>query len=82
GLNSPLGIKYGRNAGVVSKRSDNVAQFNWSYKSEQEDVILVAALFQKVHKKVTLVKTATEQVMTLGEYNKAKVEWDEEEFAV
>lgn len=54
--------------------------FNWSYKNNDDKIVLVGDYYVKVQRSVTLIKVVaneyTDETMTLAEYNKIVKEWD------
>jgi hypothetical protein len=66
---------------TISFRRD-FGGFNWSYISDNTEIILVADYYEKVRKEVTIVKVRDDnnelgRVMTLDKYNKMVDEWDD-----
>lgn len=49
--------------------------FSWSYKTEKEDVILIADYYSKKIKKEKIVQLTTGEVMTVKYYEKIAEEW-------
>lgn len=59
----------------------DVEGFNWSYKDQQgQKIILVADYYEKKKKKTKIVKLANGRVMTMKNYEKLAVYWVEEQF--
>lgn len=52
--------------------------FNWSYKNDSEEIVLICDFYEKKKKKVKIVQLTTNETMTLDQY-KAKIQqWNDE----
>lgn len=49
--------------------------FNWSYKNQQEEVVVLCDFYEKKYKKKKIVKLADGQVMTMEAYKKMLDDW-------
>lgn len=58
------------------KFSNALAGFNWSYTTIHEDLILVAAFYEKRHKRTRIVKAANGRSFTLKEYKQHLENWE------
>ncbi len=59
----------------------DIEGFNWSYKdNQQQNIILVADYYEKKRKKTKIVKLANGRVMTEKNYEKLKDYWRKEQF--
>ena len=55
--------------------------FNWSYKDNQNNkIVLVADYYEKKKKKTKIVKLADGRVMTMKNYEKMQAYWEQEQF--
>jgi hypothetical protein len=59
--------------------STGIDGFNWSYENQQQDIILVADLFVKKHKKTRIVKLSNGHVVPLKHYEQLAQIWDEQQ---
>jgi len=50
--------------------------FNWSYKNDKEDVLLVCDYYEKTKKTVKIVQLVNGQVMTMKDYNAMLKTWN------
>lgn len=51
--------------------------FNWSYKNQREEVIILCDFYEKKIKKKKIVKLANGKVMTMKDYERFLVKWEE-----
>lgn len=58
--------------------STGLEGFGWSYENQQQDILLVADLFVKKHKKTRIVKLSNGHVVPLAQYEKLAELWDEQ----
>lgn len=58
------------------KFSPSLEGFEWSYKSEKQDIILLCQFFEKKEKKIKLVKLSTGQSIRKSHYNDLKEIWN------
>jgi hypothetical protein len=56
--------------------SSNLAGFQWSYKNEVEEVVLVAYMFEKKMKRVKIVRLSNGHVVPVDQYKKLIELWD------
>lgn len=63
-------------AGALSFRRD-FAGFNWTYQNANDQIIVVADYYEKVHKEQTIVQVRDKGVMTMRKYRKMVDEWDD-----
>ena len=57
--------------------STNIDEFSWSYKTSKEKIILVAEYFEKKKKKTKIVKLSNKQTMTIDDFDKFLIKWEE-----
>ena len=55
--------------------SRDFSGFNWSYLNDATPIIMIADYYEKVQKKMEIVKLNNNQVMTTRKYNKMLKEW-------
>lgn len=59
----------------------DIEGFNWSYKDIlNQKIVLVADYYEKKKRKVKIVKLANGRVMTMRDYEKLEVYWQEQQF--
>jgi hypothetical protein len=58
-------------------RGSNIEGFSWSYKNQEQDVVLVAYLFEKKFKKIKLVNLSNGHVVPMSQYKKLLELWDD-----
>jgi hypothetical protein len=63
---------------IKFSQEGHLGDFAWSYKNQQEDIILVGDLFVKKNRKVKIVKLTNGHVVPLAQYEKLLELWDEE----
>jgi hypothetical protein len=63
---------------IKFSKEGHLGDFAWSYKNQQEDIILVGDLFIKKHKNVKIVKLTNGHVVPLKQYERLLEVWDEE----
>ena len=51
--------------------------FNWSYKNEHDEILLVGDYYEKKIKKVKIVKLANNKAMTIDDYKQRLAKWEE-----
>lgn len=54
----------------------DMKEFNWSYKNEKEDIILVCDFYQKKQKRKKIVKTADGRTMSMDDYKDMLSKWN------
>lgn len=71
--------EYGEEAAenIAFTRSDNVADFNWSYLNQKQEIVLIACIWVKEGKKKKLVKLSNGKVILKDHYVDLKAEIDE-----
>lgn len=55
--------------------------FNWSYKSQNEDVVILCDYYEKKKQRKKIVKLANNAVMTMDDYEKFTEEWYQRGFS-
>lgn len=63
---------------IKFSKQGHLSDFSWSYKNQQQDIILVGDLFVKKHKHVKIVKLTNGHVVPLKQYERLLEVWDEE----
>lgn len=71
-------IEYGEEAArdIKFNRSDAIQGFSWSYQDQQQDICLVAYMFEKKFKKKRIVKLSNGHVVPLDNYKELLERWD------
>lgn len=59
------------------KYSTDFSSFNWSYKNNKERIILVCFYYEKVKKRIKIVKLSDRQTMTEKQYEDFLIDWEE-----
>lgn len=59
------------------KFSRQQGQFSWSYKSQKEEIILLAYFYEKQEKKMKIVQLSNNEIMTKKQYKKFLQRWEE-----
>lgn len=62
------------------KFTRSVEGFNWSYRSQKEDIILVADFYKKIPKKTKIVQLMTGHVLPESDYEKFLERWNKSGF--
>lgn len=57
-------------------KSDSLQGFSWSYQNQQQDIILVAYMFEKKHKKKKIVKLSNGHIVPMEDYKELLARWD------
>lgn len=70
--------EYGAEATEKMKFTRALSGFDWSFKNEQEEVVLVCDYYEKKKKRETLVKLSNGHTTTKREYEKFIQRWEEE----
>jgi len=70
--------KYGNDVVKAESFTRETDGFNWSYKSQREDIMLFCEYFEKKIKKTKIVKLANGHVVTESSYNKFLATWEEQ----
>lgn len=66
---------------TISFTRDDIEGFNWSYKdNSSQKIVLVADYYEKKKRKVKIVKLANGRSMTLKNYEKLQAYWEENQF--
>lgn len=68
---------FGEKAAENIRYSRNLSGFNWSFKDETEEIVLVCDYYEKKKKRVKLLKLSNGRTITEPEYKKFLVEWEE-----
>lgn len=61
--------------GIKFVRTDNLGEFNWSYISQKQNIVLVANHFEKKTKRVKIVKLSNNHVVTKKQYEQLIELW-------
>lgn len=61
------------------KFTRNIQGFSWSYKNQQQDILLMADFYQKNKKRTKIYKLSTGQSITAKNYKKLLKFWDQEQ---
>lgn len=69
------GTEYTEDMTFNRKSCTTVGGYNWSYKTDNKEILLVADYYEKKIKKVKIVKLATNDVMTAKEYEDFVEKW-------
>lgn len=70
--------QYGKEATKMMTFTRSLSGFNWSFKNEMEDIILVCDLYEKKCKREKIVKLSNGHVVTEKSYKKFMELWEEE----
>jgi hypothetical protein len=70
--------QYGKEATKLMTFTRSMAGFNWSFKNEMEDIILVCDLYEKKCKKEKIIKLSNGHVVTEKSYKKFLEMWEQE----
>lgn len=60
------------------KFSTHFDSFSWAYRNNKEEIIIVCDYYEKKLKKEKIVRLASGDVLTMKDYNKLLVEWEED----
>ncbi len=63
--------------GMKFARSTTIGGFNWSYKNQDEDIILIAEYYKKRTKKTKIIKLTNQHSVTEKEYEMFLKKWEE-----
>lgn len=71
--------EYGKEAAEKMKFNpvSSLGEFQWSYKNQKEDIVLVAYMFEKKYKKRKIVKLANGHVVPMDNYKELLSRWDD-----
>jgi len=69
--------EYGSNALKGLKYARAFSGFNWSYRSSKKDIVLLCQYDKKEYKKKKITKLSNGRVVTVDNYEKLLVMWDE-----
>ncbi len=72
--------EFGAEKAKEMKFSRGLGPFNWSYSSQNQDIILICDLYEKKKKKVKIVKLSTGHVVNKKHYEELLEEWHKKEF--
>jgi hypothetical protein len=61
---------------IKFNKSDNIQGFNWSYQSQDQDIVLVAYMFEKKFKRTKIVKLSNGHVVPMDHYKELLERWD------
>jgi hypothetical protein len=56
---------------------DNIEGYNWSYKTQNEDVLMICDYYEKKKKRTKIVLLANNQAMTIDKYNEFLSKWEQ-----
>ena len=59
---------------------DNIEGYNWSYKTQNEDVLMICDYYEKKKKRTKIVLLANNQAMTIDKYNEFLSKWEQSGF--
>lgn len=68
--------KFGEEALKDMKFTKSLAGFDWSFKNEQEEIVLVCDYYEKQQKKETILKLTNGYSVTQKQYDKFLAEWE------
>lgn len=63
-------------SGIKFNTASNLEGFQWSYSNQQQDIVLVAYMFQKKCKRVKIVRLSNGHVVPMEQYQKLIEIWD------
>jgi hypothetical protein len=69
--------EFGKEATENMKFTRNLSGFNWSFKNEQQDIVLVCDYYEKKSKKETILKLSNGHSITKREYERFLKVWEE-----
>lgn len=69
--------EFGEDIAKEMKYTRNLSGFNWSFKNEHEEIVLVCDFYEKKTKKETIVKLTNGHSVTKKEYEKFLLDWEE-----
>lgn len=69
--------EYGKEATQDMKFTRNLEGYDWSFKNEQEEVVLVCDFYEKIAKKAKIVKLSNGHTITEKEYKRFLELWEE-----
>ena len=69
--------EYGKEATENMKFTRNLSGFNWSFKNEKQDIVLVCDYYEKKSKKETILKLSNGHTITKREYERFLKDWAE-----
>lgn len=68
--------KYGTKYTATMKFTRNIKQFNWSYCTDNQEIVLVGEHYEKKKKMANIVQLVTGEVMTTQEYDQLVEDWN------
>lgn len=68
--------EFGKIASDEMKFTRNLSGFDWSFKNEDEDIVLVCDYYEKKSRRETIYKLSNGHSVTKKEYQKLLVEWE------
>lgn len=71
---------YGKEAASQMKFTKNLDDYNWSYKNDNEDIVLLCDFYEKKRKRVKIIKLSNGHVVTEKEYKEFLKQWDDAAF--
>lgn len=69
--------EFGEEAAKDMRFTRNLSGFNWSFRNETQEVVLVCDYYEKKMKKETILKLSNGHSLTKKEYEKFLVEWEQ-----
>ncbi len=69
--------EFGKDASENFTFSRDNSGFAWSFKNEKEDIVLICEFYEKVKKKVKLIKLSNGYAVTEKEYEDFLVDWEQ-----
>lgn len=70
---------YGKEATINMRFTRSLSTFSWSFKNEEEEIILVCDLYEKKCKREKIIKLSNGHVVTQKQYDKFLEQWEKEE---
>ena len=62
---------------IRTESGGSIQGFQWSYKNEKEDILLVVDYYEKKKKKIKIVKLASGHTLTKDQYDEFMQQWEE-----
>lgn len=70
--------EYGKEAAEEMKFTRNLSGFDWSFKNEEKEIVLVCDYYEKKAKRETILKLSNGHSVTKKEYEKFLLDWEEQ----
>lgn len=71
-------LEYGKDISREMRFTKDLEGFDWSYRNEEEEIVLVCDFYEKVKKRAKIIKLSNGHVTTEKEYKKFLGHWEEE----